>query len=123
MTTITLLETLKHDWSTYFHSIFDILYDILKMIYKSQRAVSEFWKIEVLAMKVLPEVADSLLGEERLQRVECSEKGEPGLYEGKLGEFSFLGYDFLFSFDFFYHSYTNRREFGIFLFKWSKKYI
>ena len=67
MTTITLLETLKHDWSTYFHSIFDILYDILKMIYKSQRAVSEFWKIEVLAMKVLPEVADSLLGEERLQ--------------------------------------------------------
>ena len=50
------------------------------MIYKSQTAVFEFWKIEVWAMKVLPEVADSLLGEERLQRVECSEKGEPGLY-------------------------------------------
>ena len=54
------------------------------MIYKSQRAVSEFWKIEVWAMKVLPEVADSLLGEERLQRVECSEKREPGLYGGSL---------------------------------------
>ena len=61
------------------------------MIYKSQRAGSEFWKIEVWAMKVLPEVADSLLGEERLQRVECSEKGEPGLYGGSLRlEFSFF---------------------------------
>ena len=37
-------------------------------------------------MKVLPEVADSLLGEERLQRVECSEKGEPGL-DGEAGGF------------------------------------
>ena len=63
--------------------IFNFLYimiHILKSMYKSQRAVFEVWKIEVWAMKVLPEVADSLLGEERLQRVECSEKGEPGLY-------------------------------------------
>ena len=59
----------------------------LKRIYKSQGAVSEFWKTEVWAMKVLPEVADSLLGEERLQRVECSEKGEPGFYGGSWGSF------------------------------------
>ena len=67
-------------------SIFDIFDDSLKMIYKSQRAVSEYWKIEVWAMNVLP---DSLLGEERLQRVECSEKGEPGLYGRSLGSSHF----------------------------------
>ena len=82
------METLKHDWSTYFQLF--IYYDILKIIYKSQRAVFEVWKIEVWAMKVLPEVADSLLGEERLQRVECSEKGEPRLNGGSWGFFGRL---------------------------------
>ena len=52
-------------------------------------------------MKVLPEVADSLLGEERLQRVECSEKGEPGLYGESLGSSHFEARIFCFILTFF----------------------